>query len=851
MQTGQKVNKTNPQKVAEALAQKGATVLFANKNLGCALAFTNTGRGVERKTHRFTTSHPITGKNALSRSACKELTAAGLLNPMGSESSAKRLIARGALAAAFSGAMLMSGGLNNAMAANDLGLKYYGGTNPLAKTLVYDAKPAFVDIDGDGDLDCFVGGGYGYIEFWKNNGTSESPNFSLIEGNANPLTGTEGLTYLASPAFVDIDGDGDMDCFVGHDQMLYQSFGVKNGGSSSYVSFFENTGSKTNPVFSMGNITDTRKTVGFNPLVFTQDDEASPTFADVDGDGDMDAFIGGEDGYIWSYENMTVDNSQTKTWLSDAIQFIARGPLYATSISKDQESFYIWAYGGCAVPFFTDIDGDGDLDLFVGNKYGAIQYFENTGDAQNMVLEWREMCQSVTRMAPGMYAAPAFADINGNGTYDLFVGASPLEYYIDDRKDEEGDDFPALSDLGSNIFLRYYQNVGSTTAPDLRSRGDNPFNLGPAALMPSVTFGDMDGDGDLDAIVGAGFNLYNKKAEVKYNPSYFAPKNMKYFENRGSATNPLFAQHSMYNNPWSVVWDEDWYMPAPTTADLNGDGVDEVYVGVSYDTYYNNVLKRTVTPTAEIEAFSYVTDTGQFDWLCENPLDDLEGIPIYPQAAFVDIDGDGDLDAFISGVSPEDGWDYYNADIMFYRNVGTAITPTYALVTDTNPLTGVPGVFMPYLSFSDWDGDGDSDAVLSDRFSFWSIIFYAMMQGTKEEVVTGTLEFDLGTRYFENTGTVTEAVFEEQTGDANPFSGFLDKTFPGATTIADLDADGDPDAVFGEIYGKFYYYRNVETVDEALAILKDDDDLCFVQTAGSESSSMWRKVKEFFAPSRY
>ena len=35
--------------------------------------------------------------------------------------------------------------------------------------------------------------------------------------------------------------------------------------------------------------------------------------------------------------------------------------------------------GSYSTPSFTDLDGDGDQDLIVGNEYGDIAYFENTG----------------------------------------------------------------------------------------------------------------------------------------------------------------------------------------------------------------------------------------------------------------------------------------------------------------------------------------------------------------------------------------------------------------------------------------------------------------------------------------
>lgn len=48
--------------------------------------------------------------------------------------------------------------------------------NPFGLSKVgYAAKPTFVDIDGDIDLDAFIGDSYGNTLFFRNTGTTSNP----------------------------------------------------------------------------------------------------------------------------------------------------------------------------------------------------------------------------------------------------------------------------------------------------------------------------------------------------------------------------------------------------------------------------------------------------------------------------------------------------------------------------------------------------------------------------------------------------------------------------------------------------------------------------------------------------
>ena len=155
-----------------------------------------------------------------------------------------------------------------------------------------------------------------------------------------PVTNPFGLTdvgFYAKPTFADIDNDGDLDAFVGNFYGNTQFY--RNTGTASAPSF---AAPVTNP-FGLTN-------VGYN---------AAPTFADIDHDGDLDAFVGNSDANTQFYRN-------TGTASAPSFTVAQTNPFGLTNV------------GFLATPTLADIDGDGDLDAFVGEAYGNTQFFENT-----------------------------------------------------------------------------------------------------------------------------------------------------------------------------------------------------------------------------------------------------------------------------------------------------------------------------------------------------------------------------------------------------------------------------------------------------------------------------------------
>ncbi len=169
-----------------------------------------------------------------------------------------------------------------------------GVANPLNGIDVgFYSTPAFVDMDGDGDKDMFAGEEDGTINYYKNTGTNLAPVFTVQTGTANPLNGVD-LGMQSAPAFVDIDGDSDLDFF--------------GGKTNGKFGFFKNTGTVTAPVF-------VAQTGVLNPLNnMDVGDYSTPVFVDFDGDCDFDMISGEYYGYFDLFKNTGTPTSPTFVW---------------------------------------------------------------------------------------------------------------------------------------------------------------------------------------------------------------------------------------------------------------------------------------------------------------------------------------------------------------------------------------------------------------------------------------------------------------------------------------------------------------------------------------------------------
>jgi len=491
-----------------------------------------------------------------------------------------------------------------------------GGTLLLDNVYIgSNSSATFVDIDNDGDKDVFIGKQDGTIAYYRNDGTITDASFNIQTNTTNPFNGVN-VGANSKPTFVDIDNDGDMDAFIGNSggTILY----YRNNGSAVEASFDAQIG-VTNPFNGVD--------VGLH---------SAPTFVDIDNDGDLDVFIGEQAGLIFFYRN-----DGTAFAPNFVIQGGAANPFNGLDVGSD------------SVLNFVDIDNDGDMDAFIGNRSGTIKHYINSGNSTTPSF--------IPRIGPPLINAkrsgwnrsdPAFVDIDNDGDMDTFVG-------------------------NGSPWLQYYENNGTSTDAsfDYINTGNRPLSGSVWGSFNSPTFVDIDNDGDMDAFIG------NETGEINY------------FRNNGTAVDASFDGQSGIANPFDgVIVGSD---TSPAFVDIDKDGDMDAFIGdASGDIFY---YRNNGTATDA----SFAEQTG-----VANPFDGVD-VGAYSTPTFADIDKDGDMDAFIG----EQG-----GTILYYQNDGTATVASFVAQTDlSNFFDGTPDVgSYSTPTFVDIDNDGDMDLYIGN-----------------------------------------------------------------------------------------------------------------------------------------
>ncbi len=141
-----------------------------------------------------------------------------------------------------------------------------------------------------------------------------------------------------------------------------------------------------------------------------------PSFADLDGDTDLDLFI--TKGYFTGWQ------------LTEAkYEFFENQLQPDTIIWRKRDGWLIGlADSVYAHNNFVDLDHDGDADLVLGAARGALLAYENIGDFASPA--WRFLPQIFSGIDVGEDAAPSFGDFDNDGRADLFVGNSDGELFF-------------------------------------------------------------------------------------------------------------------------------------------------------------------------------------------------------------------------------------------------------------------------------------------------------------------------------------------------------------------------------------------------------------------------------------
>jgi VCBS repeat protein len=378
---------------------------------------------------------------------------------------------------------------------------------------------------------------------------------------------------------------------------------------------------------------------------------------DVDGDGDLDAIVG--------------NAGQDRLLLNNGTGVFVNAP---GQVPFENEATSSLGLG--------DLDGDGDLDALVGS--GGVRLYLNGGTGF-----FTDASVQISPPAGGV--ALGLGDLDGDGDLDALAGG-------------------ALSGFPSYFPgpLRVIRNDGSAVFTTV--------TLAASALTVSLALGDVDGDGDLDALVGAS-GTCSKSGCGGGEAILFLNDGAGGFTNAPSPFPPTPGWVS------SVVLgdlDGDADLDALTAGSLvawranavylndGGGGFEDATGQVSPAVLWAGSLALgDLDGDGDVDAFASASSIGAARVLLNDGTGDLEEAPLQPagstgkgDVALGDVDGDGDLDAFAPGTSAA----FAPPPDRLFINLGGAVF---------SPVPFPPGGFQTSAAaLRDMDGDGDLDAVI-------------------------------------------------------------------------------------------------------------------------------------------
>lgn len=480
----------------------------------------------------------------------------------------------------------------------ELSYRYkYNGASLFPSDLRY--RVALLDYNQDGKNDLFAHG-IGGVRVFKNVGNAgtglqwEVASELLMSdyiGDYNNLLVSSGDI----PAFVDVEDDGDIDVLTFHI-------------SGEYVEYHQNQS------MELYGVPDS--------LVFVLKNQCWGEFRE---DPNNNTILLNINAWPCGPGNGDIPNQQ-------------RAPV--PTLENDPDKLQTRHTGSTLLAL--DMDDNGVLDLVIGDvSHENLILLMNGGSAPNtdspMISQDLNFPSNTTPVSLQIFPAAFYVDVNHDNIKDLVVGANARSVSQNQRS------------------ISYYENMGTDNLPNFSYRTDAflqeemiDHGLGSVPVMF-----DQNGDGKRDLLVGNFF---------RYKPTLGKECAMLIYRNTGTATNPVF---SFYENDFMGISSQILELRSiPTFGDLDGDGDDEMLLGLESGEIY------AYTNTAG--AGNPVAYTGPV--ILTDGASQQINVVAYSAPQLFDLDNDGLLDLLIGNKTGE---------IAYYRNTGTAASAVFTHITDT------------------------------------------------------------------------------------------------------------------------------------------------------------------------